>query len=70
MKHPGQVISRLVLMREVWETDYTGDTRTVEVHIRWLRRKIEEDPKRPRRIVTVRRHGYVFQPLDSNEGTD
>jgi len=62
MRHPGRVVSRVEIMHEVWETDYTGDMRTVEVHIRWLRRKIEPDPKHPRRIVTVRRHGYVFWP--------
>lgn len=70
MKHPGQGISRMELMREVWETDYTGDTRTVEVHVRWLRRKIEVDPKRPRRIITVRRLGYLFQPLEARDGAD
>jgi DNA-binding response OmpR family regulator len=63
MKHAGEEVSRTDIMREVWETGYTGDTRTVEVHIRWLRRKIEEDPKRPQHIITVRRLGYRFQPL-------
>jgi DNA-binding response OmpR family regulator len=70
MRHSGQAVSRSEIMRAVWETEYTGDTRTVEVHIRWLRRKIEEDPKRPRRIITVRRHGYLFRPLESRDGAE
>jgi DNA-binding response OmpR family regulator len=62
MRHAGQVVSRVELMHEIWETDYLGDMRTVEVHIRWLRSKIEPDPKHPRRILTVRRQGYLFRP--------
>jgi len=46
--------------REVWETDYVGDTRTLQVHISWLRRKIEENPRRPTRLRTVRGVGYRF----------
>jgi len=49
-------------MREVWDTEYTGDTRTVEVHVHWLRRKIEDDPSNPRYIHTVRGVGYWFEP--------
>jgi DNA-binding response OmpR family regulator len=45
-------------MREVWQTDYLGDTRTLDVHICWLRRKVEEDPARPRLILTRRGVGY------------
>jgi DNA-binding response OmpR family regulator len=58
MLHPDQVISRSWLMKEVWETDYLDDIRTLHVHICWLRRKIEEDPSRPRRIITHRGLGY------------
>jgi DNA-binding response OmpR family regulator len=47
-------------MQEVWETDYLGDTRTLDVHIRWLREKIEENPSRPRHLITVRGVGYHF----------
>lgn len=57
---PNQVVSRATLMREVWETDFLGDTRTLEVHISWLRCKIEENPARPRRLVTVRGVGYCL----------
>ena len=59
-RHPGIVLSRDALLREVWGYDYPIDTRTVDVHIRWLRLKIEEEPARPRRIETVRGHGYRF----------
>jgi DNA-binding response OmpR family regulator len=47
-------------MQYVWETDYMGDTRTLDVHIRWLREKIEENPSRPIRLITVRGVGYSF----------
>lgn len=45
-------------METVWETAYLGDTRTIDVHIRWHRQKIEIEPNRPQRLVTVRRVGY------------
>lgn len=56
MHYPGQVLSRRFLMRRVWETDYTGDTRTLEVHVCWLRKKIGRE-----RLRTVRGHGYWFE---------
>jgi two-component system alkaline phosphatase synthesis response regulator PhoP len=59
-RHPGIALSRDALLRRVWGYDYPVDTRTVDVHVRWLRQKIEEDPARPRRIETVRGHGYRF----------
>ena len=58
MLHAGQVISRSRLMKEVWETDYLDDIRTLHVHICWLRHKIEDDPSHPRRIITRRGSGY------------
>ncbi len=60
MRHPGLALSRDQLMSAVWGYDYLGDARTVDVHIRWLREKIEDDPSRPRRIETVRNIGYRF----------
>jgi DNA-binding response OmpR family regulator len=51
-------LSRRVIMKEVWETDYMGDTRTLDVHIRWVREKIEDDPNHPRRLITIRGVGY------------
>lgn len=58
MQHPNQVISRQDLMREIWETHYLGDMRTLDVHIRWLREKIEADPAHPLLLVTIRGVGY------------
>lgn len=60
MEHPGQVVTRKTLMRQVWETDYMGDTRTLDVHIRWLRRKVEDDPDTPQYLITERGRGYKF----------
>ncbi len=60
MRNRGRVLSRALLMREVWETDFLDDTRTLEVHIHWLRKAIESDPSRPVYLTTVRRLGYRF----------
>lgn len=60
MQNPGEVLTRALLMREVWDTDFTDDTRTIEVHVSWLRKKIEEDPSNPRLIQTVWGEGYMF----------
>jgi two-component system alkaline phosphatase synthesis response regulator PhoP len=64
-RHPGIVLSRDRLLREVWGYDYPVDTRTVDVHVRWLRQKVESDPAQPRRIETVRGVGYRFVPNPS-----
>lgn len=61
--HEGQVLSRDVLLEKVWGYDFTGDSRTVDVHVRWLRSKIEIDPSGPRYIVTVRGVGYRFEAI-------
>lgn len=58
MENAGRVVSRQQLMRSIWDTSYVGDTRTLEVHIHWLRKKIEADPAAPQFIVTVRGQGY------------
>jgi DNA-binding response OmpR family regulator len=58
--HKGQVLTRDLILEEVWGWDFTGGTRTVDVHIRWLRSKIEDNPKEPKRIITVRGTGYRF----------
>jgi DNA-binding response OmpR family regulator len=60
MRHPNQVISRKELMSQIWETDYLGDTRTLDVHIRWLRERIEPDPKHPLYLITQRGIGYLL----------
>jgi DNA-binding response OmpR family regulator len=58
LQHRGEVIEREELFKQVWETNYTGDTRTLDVHISWLRRAIEMDPDHPRFLHTVRGVGY------------
>ncbi len=58
MEHAGEVIDREELFKLVWDTAYTGDTRTLDVHISWLRQALEEDPRHPRFIKTVRGVGY------------
>lgn len=60
LSRPGEVISRAEFFDQVWGTNWLGDTRTLDVHIRWLREKIEADPGQPRLIQTVRGVGYRF----------
>lgn len=62
MRHPHQALSRELLLESVWGYEFRGDTRTVDVHIRWLRKKIEVNPSIPTRIITVRSVGYKFIP--------
>ena len=61
MRNPGVVLTRELLLANVWGDHYPGETRTVDVHISWLRKKIEADPAAPTRIVTVRGVGYRFE---------
>jgi len=61
MRNQGAVLSRDLLLERVWGYDYSGQTKTVDVHVRWLREKIEDDPSHPLRIVTVRGVGYRFE---------
>jgi len=61
MRNRGMVLSRDLLVSKVWGYDNAGDSRTVDVHIRWLREKIEENPSKPRRITTIQRIGYRFE---------
>jgi len=60
-RNRGMVLSRDLILERVWGWDYVGDSRTVDVHVRWLREKIELDPAHPVRIVTVRGIGYRFE---------
>lgn len=60
----GQVVSVDDLLAQVWGAEYEGETQAVYVHIRWLREKIEADPQKPRRIVTVRGVGYKLEALE------
>ncbi len=68
LQHPGEVLDRGYLMRQVWDTNYVGDTRTLDVHVRWVREAIEAEPAAPRHILTVRGVGYRFVPDPSDEG--
>jgi two-component system alkaline phosphatase synthesis response regulator PhoP len=61
VRNRGTVLTRDQLLHNVWGYDYVGDTRTVDVHVRWLREKLEEDPANPKLIQTVRGVGYVFR---------
>ncbi len=60
-QHRGQMLSREFILERVWGWDFVGDSRTVDVHIRWLRQKIETDASHPERIVTIRGGGYRFE---------
>ena len=60
VKNRDRVLTREALLNSVWRGDAYGSTRTLDVHVRWLREKIEEDPSSPKRIVTVRGVGYMF----------
>ena len=60
-RNKGRVFSRDVLLDRVWGYDYAGDTRTVDVHVRWLRQKIEADPSNPRHLLAVRGVGYKLE---------
>lgn len=61
MKHKGKLLSRPLILQQVWGWEWQGESRTVDVHIRWLREKIEKDAANPQRIVTVRGSGYRFE---------
>lgn len=58
LNNPGRLMMRKTLIRKVWHTDYTGDTRTLDVHMSWLRQAIEEDPSNPVLLKTIRGMGY------------
>jgi DNA-binding response OmpR family regulator len=59
--HQGKTLTRDTILQEVWGWDFSGGSRTVDVHIRWLREKLEDDPSKPERIVTLRGVGYRFE---------
>jgi len=61
LRHPGQVMTRDQLLEHVWGYDYPGETRTVDVHVHWLRSAIEPDPGAPSIVQTVRGVGYVLR---------
>ena len=61
MRNPGRAFTRDQILEQLWGHDYIGDVRTVDVHVRWLREKIEADPSTPARIITIRGVGYRFE---------
>ncbi len=60
MRQPNEVLERSYLMAQVWQTDYLGDTRTLDVHIRWIREAIEDKPSKPTFLRTIRGKGYML----------
>ncbi len=62
LRNAGRVLTRMQLIDRVWGSDYVGDTKTLDVHVKRLRSKIEPDPAQPRHLVTVRGLGYKFEP--------
>lgn len=60
MKNVDQVVSRQQIMEEVWQTTYLGDTRTLDVHIRWIRQAVEKVPNKPEVLTTAHGVGYIF----------
>lgn len=67
MENTGKTLSTGVLLDQVWGRDFHGDSKTVAVHMRWLRQKLEDDPKSPKFLKTVQRGGYRFDSPDSSE---
>lgn len=65
VRHPGVVMSRDALLREVWGYEFRVDTRTVDVHVRWLRTKLEDNPASPQMLLTVRGSGYRYVPEEA-----
>lgn len=68
MRYPGQVFTREMLLDRIWQTDFFGDTRTVDVHVRYLRQKLEDEPNAPKLVLTVRGVGYCFAEELEKEG--
>ena len=64
MRYPGQVLDRAFIMDKVWKTKYLGDLRTLEVHVSLLRKIIEDNPRKPTYVRTVRTVGYRFDAED------
>jgi DNA-binding response OmpR family regulator len=62
LRNPGRTLPRDFFMKRIWRTDYVGDTRTLDVHVHWVRQAIEPEPAKPCHILTVRGVGYRFEP--------
>jgi DNA-binding response OmpR family regulator len=68
MARAGELVPREVLMREVWETTFWTSSKTIDVHLGWVRRKLGDDSRRPRLITTVRGRGLRFETRDPTRG--
>jgi DNA-binding response OmpR family regulator len=69
MQNAGRTLSTEALLNQVWGADFTGDVKTVAVHMRWLRQKLEDDPKNPKLLETVHRSGYRLNVLAETTST-
>jgi DNA-binding response OmpR family regulator len=69
ISRPGEIVSRDLLMQEVWQTTFWTSAKTIDVHLGWLRRKLGDDPRRPRLITTIRGRGLRFEPESPAAGT-
>jgi DNA-binding response OmpR family regulator len=67
MLNPGRLLTRKSLIKQIWQTDYFGDTRTLDVHMSWLRAAIEEDPSSPKFLKTIRGMGYRLDIHEINK---
>ncbi len=67
LKNPGRVMTREKLIKLIWNTEYVGDTRTLDVHMSWLRKAVEPDPSNPQFLITIRGVGYRLTILESTE---
>jgi DNA-binding winged helix-turn-helix (wHTH) protein len=72
ISRPGEIVSRDLLMQEVWQTTFWTSAKTIDVHLGWLRRKLGDDPRRPTLITTIRGRGLRFEPVSprGTTGTD
>src|SRR6266511_1118338 len=70
MRHAGQVVRREDIMEQVWDEHWFGSTKTLDVHVSWLRKKIEDDPTNPRFITTVRGVGFRFASAEDLAGSE
>jgi DNA-binding winged helix-turn-helix (wHTH) protein len=69
ISRPGRIVSRDLLMQEVWQTTFWTSSKTIDVHLGWLRRKLGDDPRRPTLITTIRGKGLRFEPTSPLAGT-
>ena len=70
ISRPGQIVSRDVLMQEVWQTTFWTSVKTIDVHLGWLRRKLGDDPRRPTLITTIRGRGLRFEEKAPQDKAD